>query len=251
MGFIKSFINKVKISIFKINNYDELIKEKLSSAIIYGLLLSITLGSLVGIFGSYTIKETKNEIISILEEDKNKFTLENGVLNLENSPMKYEKGKFILYIDTDKEKSEIDSLRSILIHKDYSIAILKDGVVIDANGYIQEYTFMNNEEIFKNQDLISSINRFGFLGNFIFIIMIIQIFIGMIIDTLLLSVVAQLINKLENVRISYGDIFKVCIHSITFATIINQITYLNSLGFLISGFYVIVAMKSIKKKYLI
>ena len=247
MIFINRFIRKVTVSIFKINNYDELIKEKLSSAIIYALLLSITLGSLVGIYGSYEIRDTKNKVISILEEDKNKFTLENGALIFENSPIKYEKGKFILYIDTNKVKSEIDSLRSVLIHKDYSIAVLKDGVVIDANGYIQEYTFTKNNNVFNNQELISSINRFGVLGNFIFIIMIIQIFIGMILDTLLLSIVVQVINKLEKIRISYKDILKICIYSITFATIMNQIIYLNSFGFLISNFYVIMAMKNIKK----
>lgn len=247
MNFINKFINKIRISIFKINNYDELIKEKLSSAIIYGLLLSIILGSLVGIYGSYQFRDTKNKFVSILEEDQNDFTLENGALTFENSPIKYEKGKFILYIDTNKVKSEIDSLRSILIHKDYSIAMLKDGVVIDVNGYKQEYTFTKNNTVFNNQELISSINRFGFVGNFIFIITIIQIFIGMIIDTLLLSVVVQVINRLEKIRISYKDILKICIYSITFTTIMNQIIYLNSLGFLISSFYVIMAMKSIRK----
>jgi hypothetical protein len=247
MTFINRFINKVKISIFKINNYDELIKEKLSSAIIYGLLLSITLGSLVGIYDSYTIKETKNKMISILEDDENKFTLENGILTFENSPMKYEKGKFILYIDTNKAKSEIDSLRSILIHKDYSMAILKDGIVMDLSEYSQELTFANDGNIFKNQDLINTINKFGFLGNFIFIINIIGIFISMIIDTLLLSIFAQLVNRLENIRMSYQDIFKICIHSITFTTILSKIIYLNSLGFLISGVYAIIAIKSIKK----
>lgn len=251
MSFIRKFIKKVKISILKVNSYDELIKEKLSSAIIYALLLSITLGSIVGVYGSYIIREAKNQMISILEEDKNKFILDNGVLAFENSPIKYEEGKFILYVDTNKTKNEIDSLRSILVHKDYSIAVLKDGIVIDANGYVQDYTFIEDGNVFENQDFINIINKFGFLGSFIFIIMIIQIFIGMIIDALLLSIVAQVINKLENLRMSYENIFKICIHSITFATIINQITYLNSLGFLISSLYVFIAMKNIKKKYLI
>jgi Protein of unknown function (DUF1189) len=251
MTFINKFIDKVKISIFKVNRYNELIIEKLSSAIIYGLLLSITLGFLIGIYDSYEFRQTKNEMVSILEKEDNKFILENGVLNFEKSPMKYEKGKFIVYIDTSKSKNEISSLRSILIHKDYSIAILKDGIVMDLNEYSQELTFINDENIFKNQDLINTINKFGFLGNFIFIINIIGIFISMIIDTLLLSIFAQLVSRLENIKISYKDIFKICIHAITFTTILSKITYLSSLGFLINGVYVIIIIKSIRKNYLI
>ncbi|WP_300381467.1 DUF1189 family protein [Clostridium sp.] len=247
MGFISKFINKVKISIFKINKYDELIKEQLSSAIGYALLLSIILGFLGGIYGSYEIKQTKNEIVGFLENDENKFTLENGILNFEKSPIKYEKGKFILYIDTIKNKDEIDSLRNILIHKDYYMAILKDGIIIDVNGYTQQLSFIKDGNIFKNDDLLVSINRYGFLGNLIFVINIIQIFIGMIIDTMLLYIVAQVVNRLENKKISYKDILKICIHSITFATILNQITYLNSLGFIISGLYLTISIKSINK----
>ena len=251
MTFLNKFVDKVKISMFKVNEYNKLIKEKLSSAIIYGLLLSIVLGFLIGIYDSYEFIQTKNEMISILEKEENKFILENGILNFENSPVKYEKGKFIVYIDTNKSKSEVSSLKSILIHKDYSMAILKDGIVMDLNENGQELTFIKDKNIFKNQDLINTINKFGFLANFIFIIDIIGIFIGMIIDSLLLSLFAQLVSRLEHINISYKDILKICIHSITFTTILNTITHLNSLGFLISGVYVIIAIKGIRKDYLI
>lgn len=248
MIFIKTFINKVKISIFDTKKYDELIKERLSSAIIYALLISIILGSLVGGYTSYVFNNTKDKIINILEEDENKFSLKEGILNFDNSPKKYEKGKFILYIDTNKEKSEIESLRSTLIHKDYSIAVLKDGIVVDIDGYKQESNFIKDNDILDNKDIIYILNKLGFVGGIIFVIVIVQIFIEMIIDALLLSIIAQLISRIENVKIKYKDTVKICIYAVTLVTIINKIVYLGSIGFLVSGFYIIMIMKNLRGK---
>ena len=102
--------------------------------------------------------------------------------------MKIDKDQYIFYIDTSKGLEDVESLRSILIHKNYSIAILKDGISADLNGEKINFNYkdgglesLTNDELIE---LINFVNIFIYIGIFIYMIVI---FVSIIIDAILLS----------------------------------------------------------------
>ena len=86
------FFNKVKISITSIKGYRELLKDSLSKAILYSIILSLIVGSFLGVFSFITAGKIQKSMKDLISSEKFKFTLEDGILNFENSPIKKEYG---------------------------------------------------------------------------------------------------------------------------------------------------------------
>ena len=114
--------------IFSINpkKYVYLNKEKLSKGFLYILLLSVIIGLVQGIMGAVLISGLEKTTKMILEEDEVQFEMKDGILDFKNSPLKEEEGQALLYIDTNKDIDDLDSLRSITVHKDTVTVLLKD-----------------------------------------------------------------------------------------------------------------------------
>lgn len=122
--------------IFSINpkKYVYLNKEKLSKAFLYVLLLSVIIGLVQGVMGAVLISGIEKTTKMILEEDEVQFEMKDGVLDFKNSPLKEEEGQALLYIDTNKDIDDLDSLRSITVHKDTVTVLLRDGFMVKSGS---------------------------------------------------------------------------------------------------------------------
>ena len=92
----------------------------------YVLLLSVIIGLVQGVMGAVLISGIEKTTKMILEEDEVQFEMKDGVLDFKNSPLKEEEVQALLYIDTNKDIDDLDSLRSITVHKDTVTVLLRD-----------------------------------------------------------------------------------------------------------------------------
>ncbi|MBE6054977.1 MAG: DUF1189 domain-containing protein [Clostridium sartagoforme] len=237
-----SFIKKIRISIGSIEGYRDLIKEKISRAIIYSILLSLIIGGIQGTVSFIVINSVQKTMEKVISSDEFKFTLQDGILNFENSPIKSEEGRTIVYIDTDISLEDVDSIRNIVVHKDVSIAVLRDGVSFRVNGEEYNYSFSDVPIVGKidNEMLLKSLGLIGIAKYIAFISAILVTYIIFMVNTLILSILGVIINKLNNLRLSYGSLFKISVYAMTLPSLIGLIIPIGVFGFIISTIYLIV-----------
>ena len=203
-----SFIKKLKISVTSIKGYKELIKEKLSKAILYSIIFSLIIGVIQGIFSFVTIGSIQKTMEKVISSDEFKFTFQDGILNFENSPIKSEEGRNIVYINTNISLEEKDTIRSIVVHKDVSIAILKDGISYRINGEESNFKFSDIPLAGKinNDMLLKSLNIIGIVKYIAFISCIIITYIIFMLNSLMLSVLGLILNAINKLGLDYKNI---------------------------------------------
>lgn len=244
------FLDKVKISIYNIGRYKDLLKLNVFHALVYSILLSLIVGSISGMMKFASITTVQNSMKQIMTSDEFQFEIKDGILDFKNSPIKREAGKFLVLIDTDKSLEEVEKLRKVVVHKDVSVSILMDGISYRAYG--EEFSFKYSDfpilfNNINNETILKSVNIMGVLKYFIFVFIILYTYIVLLFNSLILSLVGLILSKVNNININYGDIFKICIYSMTLPTLISLIYPIGSLSILISGGYLILAMNKMRK----
>lgn len=241
------FFNKVRISITSIEGYMELLKDSLSKAIIYSVILSLIVGSFLGVFSFFTAKNIENNIKSTFSSDEFKFRLENGILEFENSPIKIEKGRSMVYIDTNITLDTIESIRKIIIHKDESFSILRDGISyrINENHFNFKFSDFYLKEKIDNDSILKTLNILGIVKYISFFVSIILTFIKFMINAFILSVGGIILNKINNSNLKYREILKLCIYATTLPTILGIIIPIGTFSILISGIYFVLVLNYI------
>lgn len=137
MNIKTNFFKKFITSIYDIKVFSKYAKEGLLRAIIYGVLLSLILGGIKGIASGYRFNSDITQISEQLQSEKYKFFIENGNLNINEAPIKFEQDNTIIYIDNSKNMADESDLKSIVINEDVSILVLRDGIIV--NNYINKY----------------------------------------------------------------------------------------------------------------
>lgn len=241
--------------IFSINpkKYVYLNKEKLSKAFLYVLVLSIIIGLVQGIMGAVLISGLEKTSKIILEEDEVQFEMKDGILDFKNSPLKEEEGQVLLYIDTNKDISDLDSLRSITVHKDTVTVLLKDGFMIKtgSESVTQKYSDLGLDLInFNNDFVISIIEKIDIVKYIIIPIMIVINFIQLLMYALFISLMGILSNLISNRKMPYNRVFNLALYSVTLPTIINIIFPIGVYSILIGGIILMFGLSFINDNYL-
>lgn len=241
--------------IFSINpkKYVYLNKEKLSKAFLYVLVLSIIIGLVQGIMGAVLISGLEKTSKIILEEDEVQFEMKDGILDFKNSPLKEEEGQVLLYIDTNKDINDLDSLRSITVHKDTVTVLLKDGFMIKtgSESVTQKYSDLGLDLInFNNDFVISIIEKIDIVKYIIIPIMIVINFIQLLIYALFISLMGMLSNLISNRKMPYNRVFNLSLYSVTLPTIINIIFPMGVYSILIGGIILMFGLSFINYNYL-
>lgn len=244
------FFNKIIISITSVKRYKELINEKLSRAIIYSILFTLIIGSVIGGISYAAIGSMQKSIENIMSTDELKFTLENGALDFENSPLKYEVGQNIIYVDTSISLSNVNDIRKIVVHKDSSVSFLKDGISYRINGeeYNFKYTEMNLEGKIDNNDIISSLGIISIIKYIVFIFSILITYLNFMFNVFILSILGVILNKINYLSLAYGDIFKICIYATTLSTILGLFMNIGALSMLVSGTYLTLVINNLRRE---
>ena len=241
--------------IFSINpkKYVYLNKEKLSKAFLYVLLLSVIIGLVQGVMGAVLISGIEKTTKMILEEDEVQFEMKDGVLDFKNSPLKEEEGQALLYIDTNKDIDDLDSLRSITVHKDTVTVLLRDGFMVKSGSesVTQKYSDLGLDLInFNNDFVISIIEKFDIVKYIIIPIMIVVNFVQLLMYALFISLMGILSNLISNRKMSYNRVFNLALYSVTLPTIINLIFPIGVYSILIGGIILMFGLSFINDNYL-
>ncbi len=226
--------------IFSINpkKYTYLYKEKISKAFLYVLLISLIIGVIQGAMSAIVISGLEKTTKMILSQDEVQFEMKDGLLDFKESPIKEEEGQALLYIDTNKGIDDLESLRSITVHKDMVTVLLKDGFMIKGGSENITYKYSDlglDKMNFNNDFVISVLEKVGVIKYIAIPIMIIASFVQLIIYSLLISLVGLLSNLITNRKIEYGKLFNLSLYAVTLPAIINLIYPIGGYSVLVGG----------------
>lgn len=220
-NFFKKFIT----SIYDLRVFSKYAKEGLLSAIIYILLLTLILGGIKGIFTGCMLNNQISRIYQELNSDKYRLSIENGILNINESPVKFEEKNGIVYIDKDISINEVKSLRSITVNEDLSILFLKDGIVV--KNSMDEYKIfydMLNELTFFGVPVTNDINVFQItIFVLVMIIVIITTFLLLLINCLIVVAFASLATIFMKMVVKYSAMYSLTLYAATLPLIIQTI----------------------------
>ena len=157
-----NFIERFKISIFKPRRYNEIVKEAISKAIIHSLIVSLIIGSVIGGILFSILADKEKDIYNIVSNNDYEFSINNVIFEFNKSPIKFDEGKSVVYINSDISIKDIDNIKNIVIHKDYSIAVVRDGISVRYLGdeYTTNYSSIVNNLSLNNETLLKGLSLF-------------------------------------------------------------------------------------------
>ncbi|PRR81575.1 DUF1189 family protein [Clostridium vincentii] len=207
------FVKLIK-STYSVGGFPKYMKEGKGRAIFYILILCLILGGAKAISNVVNIDLSVNKTIEDLNEDKYQFKINDGVMDIETSPLEIDENNTLVYIDENTTLAEADNLRSMTINSDIYILILRDGVIVnstDQSGLPEmktSYKEIGFQGEINNEVVINSINSFKILIYFVVIIVsIAQLFITYLITTLFISVFSMISNRLLKLNLKLGELF--------------------------------------------
>lgn len=245
------FLLRVKISMTNVKQYGLLAKENLSKAIGYILILSIIVGTSLGVTQFVLLNVLEESAKVVLESEDFKFEINNGLLDFKASPLKQEQGSTLVIIDSSKTLADAESFRSTTVHKDMSSVFLQDGIIARSNGMEYKMKYSDTPflgEYIDNEVALDILEKAKPIKYIIFVIMILITYIIALAKALLISVAGALSNKMNGAKLKYKDIFKISIYSLTLPMIVELIIPLGGISIIISAIYVSIAINSISKE---
>lgn len=221
-NFFKKFIT----SIYDLKVFSDYAKEGLLSAILYALLITLILGGVKGVFTGYRLNNEISKIDQELKNDKYELSIENGILSINESPVKFQGINSIIYIDDNLSMNETDSLRSIIVHKDLSILMLKDGLIIknSINEYRISYNNILKDSTFNGSELTEGIETFKTILLIVTIITVMMItFFELLINCLIVVIFASLVAVFMRMMVKYSAMYSLTLYAATLPLIIKII----------------------------
>lgn len=218
--------------------YVYLYKEKISKAFLYVLVLSLIIGVIQGAMSAVIISGLEKTTKMILNQDEVQFEMKDGLLDFKESPIKEEEGQALLYIDTTKGIEDLESLRSITVHKEIVTVLLKDGFMIKSGSedIVYKYSDIGLDKIdFDNSFIIAALEKVDIVKYIVIPIMIIVSFVQLIIYALIISLVGLLSNLITNRKMEYGKLFNLSLYAVTLPAIINLIYPIGGYSILVGG----------------
>lgn len=267
MGFFK----RVKNAVINFDEYSKFSEEKIFIGIKYFLKLLVIFTLVITLAISIKMTEVSNEVVSKFKNEFPNFKFENNILIIEEEQKQFnaidEWGYLEIIVDSQKENlDEIeDSKQSQML-----LAFLKDKIILrNINGIENIATY---QEISNKYDL-TKVNKQTILDGMFkedinekiimmmsililstFIIFLIQIFL----DVVLLSLLGFIISKIIGIKLKYKSIFKMSIYALTLSIILYmgyillliftgfEIVYFSVAYRTISYIYIITAMLMMK-----
>ena len=166
------FFERLKISIFKFEDYARLAAQKISKAVIYMLILMLVFALCVSAATTYKFSQSLNDLANYISNEIETLQFKDGVLSIvptnnKDKPIIIENeelpvGKLI--IDTsDLEQAKIDEYAEQIKHYTSGIVVLKDKIITktDMSSITTTMTYKDISQQYKigefNKDNIISI----------------------------------------------------------------------------------------------
>lgn len=254
-------MNETKINIFtrfyysitSFARYRLFLRQGVGKAVVYLLLLSILLSLAVYIPAGIQYDRIVDDIIANYDTMIPDFTLVNGRLQVSGKmPIVVDEGTYPIVIDTSPDAED-----RVLAEYDIVMLITSDKIVQKnyANKQVTNLSAFQGLEL-TSDDIAQALPLMKPMGVFIFVLLAIGFVFGKFISALIISLIGLTINSALKTNLSYRNIFKISVYSMTMPLLICtvpglvsvHIPYLWLLFYIIASVYVFGAIRSIRKE---
>jgi maltodextrin utilization protein YvdJ len=226
------FFQKFKYAIIKPSAYPEMVQEGVKRAILYLLLLALTLGVISATYHTVSSAISYNAFISNLEKDIPDFALENGELTVEgDEPIIYEEntvGETFIIDDTGTYTREnID----ILLAEYTTVVLITDKYILTVDGAeTTEYRFSEFGDFYVDKDmLLTFLPYLTWLLVLVGIGIVFWFFVSKLIMGFLYALFGMIVASILKKKYSYGKLYSLGLYAITVPTIVAII--ISMIGF--------------------
>ena len=248
------FFKRIKIAIFKLEEYGMFLGERITKALKYFLLLVLLITVVTVIASTYKFRDMLIIGVNYITNELPEFSYEDNVLKFEKNVDAYdEKYDFKLYINTDDNLSN-DILRDYennIYSFQNGLIFLKDRVIFSSQSFSNlplEISFSELSELYNvnvsianKQELINIINSFDIndytfaYSTTSFITMYIENIITIFMDLILIALFGYVASRLCGIRFKFSPILALSIYAITLSVVLSGIY---NVVYILSGFYI-------------
>ncbi len=242
------FFQKLKISIFKLEEYNNFLEQKLSSSLGYFALLILILMMMFSAVYTYEYYKELDTGFSYIKNEMPDFNYEDGVLKSENNVEAYDsKYDVKLIINTDEivpedvlnEYQNKTELMRVIALKD-EIQVLVDNQTLQFK-YTDLETYLQGMEITNKQSIVDTINSLDF-GPMIFAVFLgiaiasfLQNLFNLFIYTLIIASFGYIASRMAKVKFPIKVLIILAIYSVTLPNILYTAYMIANL---LTGFYI-------------
>lgn len=266
------FFKRIKIAVFKLEEYGFFLGERLSKSFKYFFLLILLLTVVMVAAGAYDFYNMLNTGFSYVKNELPEFSYSDGSLKFERNVEAYDRDyEFKLYINTDDDVSNetLTSYKDDIYSVQDGIILLKDKVIYITQGNSLENTYekiinMYNLNISNKQDFVNLIDSVGVFN--IVIIYAVSSFISaylinviyILLDLVVIAAFGYVASRICGIKFKVAPMITLSIYSLTLSIILTGIynvvlvftgfviKYFEIMYLLIAYVYIIAAIFMIK-----
>lgn len=263
------FLKKLKIAIFNLEKYGQLITENLNHSIKYIAILVLICSICFSIIDTNKAMKMINKSMNYITNQMPNFEVKDGEIYLENEVYGYDEEFDIEIISIDKNNLTDSELEKFGKERK-TIILLKDKIVLNTYGTYSEYSYnyikqsLNIEQVNKQKviDLYNEVGGNTGISIIICISLILIYFIAnsyeMLIYVLIVATFGYLVAQIGKIRIRFSTSVTLAIYSLTLSIILNlvyiiqynftgfEIPYFDILYLGIAYIYIVAAILIIK-----
>jgi len=254
-------MNETKINIFSrffysitsFSKYRLFLRQRVGKAVVYLLLLSCLISLVVYIPAGIQYDRIVDDFIANFDTVIPDFTLANGKLQVTaEMPIVLEESAYPIVIDTSPDAED-----RILPKYDIVMLITSDKIIQKNYANKQVTNFSAFQGLVLTRDNIAqTLPLMKPVGIFVFVLLAIGFVIGKFISALIISLIGLTINSALKTNLSYQNIFKISVYSMTTPLLVCTIPsiipiaipFLWILFYILASVYVYGAVRSIRKE---
>lgn len=267
-----NFFSRMKIAIFKLEEYGTFLGEKLSKSFKYFFLLILLMTVIIVLASSYDFYKMMNKVYNYITNELPEFSYNDGNLEFSNNVEAYDNDyDFRLFVNTNNEVSdeELTKYKNDIYSSNDGLILLKDKVIYMSASQTIEKTYEEiestyNLQITNKQELLDNINQVG-INNLIVIyfgsslvVMFVDNVITILADLCLVAVFGYIASMICGVRFKIAPMITLSIYSLTLSIVLSciynvsyiftgfVIKYFNVMYLLIAYVYIVAAIFMIK-----
>lgn len=235
-----SFLKKLKISIFGLEEYQKLALQKTRKTILYIVVLMLIFSFFLSFAFTYKFSETLNNVRTYIENNIEVLSFKDGKLFVEqkdSNSIKIEEDKLLngkVIIDTSELSDEKVKEYTEEIKQYYNgVVILQDKIIIKTNmsgipSTISLTDLANQFNLVKveKQDILNVLsNNIIYVAGFvsIFIYLFIIYLSTVLLDAILYSLIGYVAGMMSGLKMMYKNVYNIAVHSLTLPIILNLI----------------------------
>lgn len=234
-----SFWKKIKISIFGLEDYKELVVQKTSKTISYIVILMLIFAFFLTSAITYKFTGTVSNVKEYIEENIQTISFNDGKLAITPNTISTDKlfdGKIIIDTTENLTNEQINKYEEEIKLYYNGVIILQDKLIIKTTTtgvlstvLLKDISNQFNLVKFEKQDIINLLsgNNLYIVYTIFYITIFIYLFIvylsTVLLDAILYSILGYITGAISNLRIRLKNVYNIAIYSLTLPIILNLI----------------------------